>query len=203
MYRRSGKRLFDVLFAILAICFFTPFMGLLALLVLIKIGRPIFFSQKRPGLNGKLFMLFKFRSMKIGYDNKGNLLPDADRLTPLGQFLRATSLDEIPELFNVLRGEMSLVGPRPLLDSYLPLYSADQARRMDVKPGITGWAQISGRNALIWETKFELDNWYVDHISFALDLRILLTTLVKVFSKEGISHDNHATMPSFRGSKEP
>ena len=180
-----------------------PLMGLIAFLVRIKIGRPIFFCQKRPGLHGKLFTLFKFRSMTVAYDSEGNLQPDEYRLTPLGKFLRATSLDEIPELFNVLRGEISLVGPRPLLDTYLPLYSSAQAHRMDVKPGITGWAQINGRNALTWEKKFELDNWYVDNVSLALDLRILLCTFVKVFSKEGISHDDHATMPGFRGSKNP
>ena len=199
MYKKFGKRLLDITFSALAMCVLAPLMGLIALLIYIKIGCPAFFSQKRPGLNGKLFTLIKFRSMNIAYDSKGCLLPDASRLTRLGKFLRATSLDEIPELYNVLRGEMSLVGPRPLLDAYLPLYSADQARRMDVKPGITGWAQINGRNALSWERRFELDNWYVDHVSFLLDLRILLTTLVKVFSKKGISHDNHATMPSFRG----
>jgi lipopolysaccharide/colanic/teichoic acid biosynthesis glycosyltransferase len=202
MYKQFGKRLFDILFTILALCVFTPIIGFIALFVRIKLGRPIFFSQERPGLNEKLFTLLKFRTMTDVYDAHGNVLPDAERLTSFGRFLRTTSLDELPELFNVLRGEMSLVGPRPLLPIYLNLYSPEQARRMDVKPGITGWVQINGRNALDWEKKFELDSWYVDNVSLALDLRILLITFVKVFSKEGISHDNHVTMPGFRGSKD-
>jgi len=202
MYKQFGKRFFDILCTIFVLCVFTPIIGVIALFVLVKLGTPIFFYQKRPGLNEKLFTLLKFRTMTDAYDAHGNVLPDAERLTSFGRFLRMTSLDELPELFNVLCGEMSLVGPRPLLHIYLPLYSSEQARRMDVRPGITGWAQINGRNALDWEKKFELDNWYVDNVSLALDLRILLITFVKVFSKEGISHDNHVTMPGFRGSKD-
>lgn len=201
-YRRGGKRALDLALTIPVLVVLSPVLLVAAVLVRVKLGAPILFRQKRPGLNAKLFTLLKFRTMNDRYNAQGQILPDEKRLTSFGCILRATSLDELPELFNVLCGEMSLVGPRPLLHIYLPLYSSEQARRMDVRPGITGWAQINGRNALDWEKKFELDNWYVDNVSLALDLRILLITFVKVFSKEGISHDNHVTMPGFRGSKD-
>ena len=163
-------------------------------------GRPIIFTQQRPGLSGKPFTIYKFRTMNDERDAQGNLLPDEQRLTRFGKFLRKTSLDELPELFNVLKGDMSLVGPRPLLMEYLPLYSAEQARRHEVKPGITGWAQINGRNTLAWEDKFNLDVWYVDHLSFWLDVKILFITLLKVFKREGISQDGQATVEKFRGN---
>ena len=177
-----------------------PLLGALALLVRIRLGRPVLFHQRRPGLEGKSFSIVKFRTMTDAKDDQGNLLPDAERLTPLGRFLRASSLDELPELLNVLRGEMSLVGPRPLLMSYLPLYSPEQARRHEVRPGITGWAQINGRNAITWEEKFALDVWYVDHCSLWLDAKILWLTLVGVLKREGISAEGYATMPRFVGS---
>lgn len=194
------KRLFDC---------FTSLVGLLALslplLVLAyqirrKLGSPVFFTQLRPGRDGIPFRMVKFRSMTDARDNQGNLLPDSVRLTSFGRFLRTTSLDELPELWNVLRGEMSFVGPRPLLMEYLPLYSPEQARRHEVRPGITGWAQVNGRNAISWEEKFVLDVWYVDHRTFWLDLKILFLTVKKVFVREGISHGGEATMPKFTGS---
>jgi lipopolysaccharide/colanic/teichoic acid biosynthesis glycosyltransferase len=166
-----------------------------------QLGTPILFRQVRPGRNGRLFKLAKFRTMTDERDASGGLLPDASRLTPFGRWLRATSLDELPSLWNVLKGDMSLVGPRPLLVEYLPLYSSEQARRHEVRPGITGWAQVNGRNALTWEQKFELDVWYVDHRSFWLDLRILLMTVRKVFVREGISAKGEATMPRFTGTR--
>jgi sugar transferase EpsL len=172
----------------------------MAIFVRFKAGSPILFKQDRPGLDGKLFTIFKFRTMKDAYDTQGNLLPDEDRLTKFGGFMRRTSLDELPELFNVLKGEMSIVGPRPLLTIYLPLYSLEQGRRMEVKPGITGWAQVNGRNAITWEQKFEYDIWYVDHISFGLDIKIIWLTLIKVLKREGISAKDNVTMPGFRGT---
>lgn len=165
-----------------------------------KLGSPVFFRQIRPGLHGKQFEMVKFRTMTDERGPDGALLPDAQRLTPFGRFLRASSLDELPELWNVLRGDMSLVGPRPLLVEYLPLYSAEQARRMEVKPGITGWAQVNGRNAISWEEKFRLDVWYVDNRSFLLDMKILWMTVWQVLSRGGITADQHATMPPFTGS---
>jgi lipopolysaccharide/colanic/teichoic acid biosynthesis glycosyltransferase len=174
------------------------FLGVAAA-VRLSLGSPVLFRQTRPGLGGKPFEMLKFRTMRDAHDARGNPLPDAERLTPLGRFLRATSLDELPELVNVLRGEMSLVGPRPLLMEYLPLYTPEQARRHEVRPGITGWAQVNGRNALSWEEKFRLDVWYVDHRSFWLDLRILARTVAKVFAREGISQEGQATMERFRG----
>jgi sugar transferase EpsL len=174
-------------------------MGVLALLVRQKLGSPVFFTQHRPGLNGKPFLMRKFRTMTDARDAAGQLLPDADRLTPFGQFLRSSSLDELPELVNVLKGEMSLVGPRPLLMQYLERYTAEQRRRHEVRPGITGWAQVNGRNSLGWEDKFQLDVWYVDNFYFGLDMQIIWMTLQKVFKREGISQQGHATMEEFRG----
>lgn len=177
----------------------SPILAVVALLVRLKLGAPILFRQQRPGLHGKPFMLYKFRTMTDARDADGHLLPDAERLTNFGRFLRRTSLDELPELFNVLKGDMSLVGPRPLLMQYLDRYTPEQMRRHEVKPGITGWAQVNGRNALSWEEKFALDVWYVDHLSLWLDLKIILLTIWKVLRREGISQDGHATMEEFLG----
>lgn len=194
------KRLFDIFVSAGALIVLSPLMVCLALLIRVKLGAPVLFSQVRPGLNTGPFRMYKFRSMTNARDAHGSLLPDAERLTPFGKFLRASSLDELPELFNILRGDMSLVGPRPLLMEYLPLYSARQARRHEVRPGLTGWAQVNGRNALSWDEKFELDVWYVENRSFALDLKILWLTLLTVIRRKGISSDGHATMPPFTGS---
>jgi lipopolysaccharide/colanic/teichoic acid biosynthesis glycosyltransferase len=174
---------------------------LLGLLVWVSFGLPILFRQQRPGFHGKPFTLYKFRTMTDERDAQGNLLPDAERLTPFGRFLRSTSLDELPELFNVLRGDMSLVGPRPLLMEYLPCYTPEQMRRHEARPGITGWAQVNGRNALTWEEKFQMDVWYVDHCSFWLDLKILWLTFIILVKREGITAQEHATMPKFTGSE--
>lgn len=194
------KRLIDILGSGAGLVLLSPFLLVVAFLVHVKLGSPVFFRQQRPGLNGKPFMLVKFRTMTDERDEKGNLLPDEVRLTRFGQFLRSTSIDELPELWNVLVGDMSLVGPRPLLMQYLDRYTPEQARRHEVKPGITGWAQVNGRNALSWEEKFKLDVWYVDHWSFWLDTRILFATLLKVLRREGISGEGHVTMPEFLGS---
>lgn len=194
------KRFFDAILAALALLMLAPVMLLTALLVRRYLGSPVLFSQTRPGFKGKPFQVYKFRTMTDARDSEGNLLPDDVRLTPFGLFLRSSSLDELPQLFNVLKGDIALVGPRPLLMAYLPLYSARQARRHDVRPGITGWAQVNGRNAISWEQKFELDVWYVENQSFWLDLKILALTLKKVFVKEGISADGTHTMPRFNGS---
>ena len=194
------KRFFDLLLSLVALCILSPFFLVLVLLIWLFLGSPVFFRQTRPGLRGKPFQLIKFRTMLDACDEQGNLLPDSQRMTNFGKFLRSTSLDELPELWNVLVGDMSLVGPRPLLMEYLPLYSPEQARRHDVRPGITGWAQINGRNAISWEEKFELDVWYVDNRSFWLDLKILLITIKKVFVREGISENGEATMSRFTGS---
>jgi lipopolysaccharide/colanic/teichoic acid biosynthesis glycosyltransferase len=193
------KRLFDIVVATLALAVFALPMLFLVLLVRRKLGRPAFFRQVRPGLDGKPFEMVKLRTMTDGRDAHGVLLPDAERLTPFGRFLRSTSLDELPELWNVLKGDMSLVGPRPLLMEYLPLYSADQRRRHEVRPGITGWAQINGRNALSWTQKFELDVWYVENRSIWLDIRILWLTIKKVIVRDGISAAGEATMSKFTG----
>lgn len=195
------KRYFDFFISIIAITFLFPILLITALLVRIKLGSPIFFSQKRPGLHEQTFHMFKFRTMTNEIDKQGNLLPDSKRLTPFGKLLRTTSLDELPALWNVIKGDLSLVGPRPLLIEYLPLYSKEQARRHDVKPGITGWAQINGRNAISWETKFKLDVWYVDNQSFWLDVKILFLTAKKVFIREGINAEGQATMSKFKGNK--
>lgn len=197
------KRLFDLLISGLGLVFLGPLLFVLIFLVRAKLGSPVLFSQLRPGLSGKLFRLYKFRTMTNGTDPEGRLLPDAFRLTGFGKFLRATSLDELPELWNVLKGEMSLVGPRPLLNEYLPLYSARQARRHEMRPGITGWAQVNGRNALSWEDKFELDVWYVENQTLFLDLGILWKTVLAVVRRDGISSDGHATMPPFKGGVRP
>jgi lipopolysaccharide/colanic/teichoic acid biosynthesis glycosyltransferase len=200
LYRCCIKNLLDRILALTGLILSAPvfFLVWLALMIANR-GEPFFF-QPRPGRNGKIFRIVKFRTMNNRRDAKGELLPDAERLTPVGRFVRKTSLDEIPQLINVLKGEMSLIGPRPLLVEYLPLYSKEQARRHEVRPGITGWAQVNGRNAIDWETKFRLDVWYVDHLSFLLDLKILWLTVLKVFRSEGISAANSATMEKFTGS---
>ena len=195
-----GKRLFDILFALLVVVLSSPVTLMLALLLWAGQGWPVFFTQVRPGLNGKLFKLVKFRTMRDAYDGSGKPLPDEQRITPVGRYMRRTSLDELPEFINVLIGDMSVVGPRPLLVQYLERYSPEQARRHDVLPGVTGWAQVNGRNALSWDEKFQLDVWYVDHWSFGLDLRIILMTIGKLFKPEGISQPGHATMPEFMGN---
>lgn len=194
------KRAFDFITAFLGLLLLSPLLLITALLVRINLGTPVLFRQIRPGLHGLPFLIYKFRTMTDRRDSFGNLLPDADRLTPLGRFMRGSSLDELPELLNVLKGEMSMVGPRPLLMEYVPLYTSDQARRHEVKPGITGWAQVNGRNAIGWDEKFRFDVWYIDNRSFRLDLKILLMTFVKAFSREGISQDGEVTMSKFRGS---
>lgn len=195
------KRLFDFSVSFIALLALLPIFCLLALLVKSTIGTPIFFFQNRPGLHGKAFTVIKFRSMANARNADGSLLPDSERLTRFGRFLRTTSLDELPELWNVLKGDMSLVGPRPLLMEYLPLYSSEQRRRHNVRPGITGWAQVNGRNAIAWDEKFKLDVWYVDNQSFWLDVKILFLTVKRVFQQHGISADGEATMPVFRGSQ--
>jgi len=198
---QPAKRLFDLLIATLGLLVISPLVLLIAILVRIYHGQPVLFGQRRPGYAGRPFWIYKFRTMTEARSTDGALLPDENRLTSLGHFLRASSLDELPELFNVLRGEMSLVGPRPLLMQYLERYSSEQARRHNVYPGLTGWAQINGRNALTWEDKFKLDLWYVDHWSFWLDLKILFLTVGKVFKREGISQPGHATAEEFMGTK--
>jgi lipopolysaccharide/colanic/teichoic acid biosynthesis glycosyltransferase len=195
------QRIFDIVLATLALMFLGLPLLFLSWQVRRKLGSPIFFRQMRPGLQGKPFNIVKFRTMTETRDVSGALLPDSQRLTPFGHFLRTSSLDELPELWNVLRGEMSLIGPRPLLMEYLPLYSPEQARRHEVRPGITGWAQVNGRNAISWADKFALDVWYVDHRSLWLDVRILLLTVYKVLVRDGISAVGEATMPRFEGDK--
>ncbi len=195
------KRALDLLLVVVAIPVWFPCLVVIALLIRLRLGSPVLFGQTRPGLGGKPFRMYKFRTMTDARDAEGRLLPDAGRLTPLGRRLRATSLDELPELWNVLKGEMSLVGPRPLLMEYLPLYSAEQARRHEVRPGITGWAQVHGRNAITWEEKFVLDAWYVDNRTLWLDVTILWRTSVRVLERHGISAAGEATMPKFGGSR--
>jgi lipopolysaccharide/colanic/teichoic acid biosynthesis glycosyltransferase len=195
------KRIFDIVIVVFALPVMLPVISTVSLCVYFKFGPPILFVQNRPGLKCKLFKMIKFRTMLNCKDIQGNPLPDSQRMTIFGSFLRSASLDELPGLFNVLKGDMSLVGPRPLLGEYLSLYTFKQARRHDVRPGITGWAQVNGRNAISWEDKFELDVWYVDNQSFMLDLKILLLTIKKVFMREGISAEGEATMSKFRGSK--
>ena len=201
IYRRFGKRLLDLGVSIPALVMLSPILTLLAGLVRLRLGSPVLFRQQRPGLHGRIFTLLKFRTMTDARDPSGRLLPDAERLTRFGRLLRSTSLDELPELLNVLRGEMSLVGPRPLLVQYLERYSPEQMRRHDVKPGITGLAQISGRNALSWEQKFDLDLQYGREMSLLLDLQILALTLLKMLRREGISQAGSATAEEFRGSQ--
>ena len=194
------KRLFDIVVALLALLVLLPVIALIALSVRFALGAPVFFRQVRPGKQCAPFEMIKFRTMRDAVDASGRLLPDAERLTAFGKFLRSTSLDELPELWNVLKGEMSLVGPRPLLMEYVPLYSPEQARRHEVRPGITGWAQINGRNAVDWDERFRMDVWYVNNQSFLLDLRILMLTVRKVLVREGISANGEATMPKFTGT---
>ncbi len=195
------KRLFDIVISIIALVVFSPVILILTYQIRKKLGSPVFFRQTRPGLHGKPFRMIKFRTMKDACDKEGNLLPDAERMTKFGDRLRNTSLDELPELWNVIKGDMSLVGPRPLLMQYLPLYSNEQARRHDVRPGVTGWAQINGRNAIDWEQKFNLDVWYVDNHSLFLDVKILFLTVKKVLIRDGISADGHVTVEPFKGNK--
>lgn len=194
------KRAFDLIVALTALALLSPLMLAVALLVLAKLGRPVLFIQERPGLHGKPFRIYKFRTMLNGDPGKTEDTADAQRMTRFGRFLRSTSLDELPELWNVVKGDMSLVGPRPLLMEYVPLYSPQQARRQEVRPGITGWAQVQGRNTLSWEKKFELDVWYVDHRSLWLDLKVLSLTVIKVLARDGISQEGEATMTRFRGN---
>jgi lipopolysaccharide/colanic/teichoic acid biosynthesis glycosyltransferase len=196
----TSKRFLDLLITVPVLTLFFPVLLVLSILIRIKLGSPVIFTQERPGLNGKSFTMYKFRTMTDARDAAGNLLPDDDRFTGFGKFIRSTSLDELPGLFNVLNGDMSLVGPRPLLVRYLDRYSPEQARRHEVKPGITGWAQVNGRNAISWDKKFELDVWYVDNHNLLLDLKILLLTIKKVLIREGISQANHSTMSEFLGS---
>lgn len=195
-----GKRVLDLVLVLGTLPFWLPLLAVLAVLVRRGMGSPVFFRQKRPGLGGQIFELLKFRTMTDARDASGRLLPDAQRLTAFGRWLRATSLDELPELLNVIRGEMSLVGPRPLLVQYLDRYSSEQARRHELPPGLTGWAQINGRNTVDWEDRLRMDVWYVDHRSLLLDLRILASTVIKVFLRQGISAAGEATMPEFMGS---
>jgi len=202
-YISHGKRIFDLALTISGFVVLLPVLIITALLVRFKLGSPVLFKQVRPGVNEKSFTLFKFRTMSDARDADGALLPDSARLTRLGRFLRATSIDELPELFNVLKGDMSLVGPRPLLMQYLDRYTPEQARRHEVRPGITGWAQVNGRNAITWEEKFKLDVWYVDNWSLWLDIKIIAMTVWKILKREGISQPGQATMAEFKGcSKE-
>lgn len=201
MYKHFFKRLLDIIYSLgFILCFWWLYI-ILAILVKKKLGSPVLFKQQRPGLNGKVFTMYKFRSMTDAKDKDGKLLSDEERLPRFGQLLRATSLDEIPEFFNILKGDMSLVGPRPLLVQYLERYNERQARRHEVRPGITGWAQVNGRNAISWEQKFEYDVEYVEKCSFLLDIKIIFMTIKKIFIREGISQDGNVTMEEFRGSK--
>lgn len=194
-----AKRVFDIFISLVALILLTPILIVVAQFIKKKLGSPILFRQIRPGKNGEPFEMIKFRTMRDALDADGNPLPDSERMTPFGSFLRSSSLDELPGLWNVLKGDMSLVGPRPLLMEYLPLYTPEQYRRHEVRPGVTGWAQINGRNALSWEDKFKLDIWYVENKSFFLDMKIILFTVKKVIFKEDVSAEGHVTMPHFRG----
>ena len=196
------KRAFDITLSLVALAALSPLLLALAVLVRVKLGSPVLFRQTRPGLGGRPFTLMKFRTMTDARDPSGELLPDAERLTRFGRFLRATSFDELPELVNVLKGEMSLVGPRPLLMQYLDRYTREQMRRHDARPGITGWAQVNGRNAIDWERKFALDLWYVDNQSLALDIKIIILTVIKTIKRDNITQPGHATMEEFAGSRE-
>lgn len=196
------KRIFDILASGIGLLLLSPFIAIIAWQIKRKLGSPVLFRQQRPGLNGKPFTMIKFRTMRDAFDKDGNPLPNSERMTSFGNLLRSTSLDELPELWNVLKGEMSLVGPRPLLMEYLPLYNKEQAKRHDVRPGVTGWAQVNGRNAISWEEKFELDVWYVNNQSFLLDIKILFLTIKKVFIRDGINASNDTTMPKFTGTKD-
>lgn len=196
------KRVFDIVVSALGLLILSPVFLIIAILVRVKLGSPVFFSQIRPGVGGKPFKMVKFRTMLEAIDQDGNPLPDVERLTAFGRLLRSTSLDELPELWNVLKGDMSLVGPRPLLMEYLPLYSPEQFRRHEVRPGITGWAQVNGRNAISWDERFKLDVWYVDNHNFWLDIKILFLTIKKVIVREGISQAGQVTMSKFTGKTE-
>jgi lipopolysaccharide/colanic/teichoic acid biosynthesis glycosyltransferase len=196
------KRLFDLFVSINAVLILSPLMLIIGFIILLRQGFPILFRQERPGYHGKIFTIYKFRTMRAENDKHGDPLPDEKRITKIGRFLRSTSLDELPELFNVIKGEMSLVGPRPLLIAYLPLYNETQSKRHDVLPGLTGWAQIHGRNALTWQDKFDLDVWYVQHWSFWLDIKIIFQTIFKVIKREGISQPGQATAERFTGNPE-
>lgn len=200
IYKKYFKRPLDILLSTIAIILLSPVFLIVAILVRIKLGSPVIFKQQRPGLNGKIFTLYKFRTMTDARDENGVLLPDSERLTRFGKFLRSTSLDELPELINILKGDMSIVGPRPLLVEYLPLYNEHQKRRHDVRPGLTGLAQVNGRNAITWEEKFDYDVLYVDSVSFENDLKIILLTIKKVFAREGIHSNTSVTMEPFRGT---
>jgi sugar transferase EpsL len=200
MYREAGKRSFDVVGATLLLIAAAPILAVAALAVRIALGRPVFWRQQRPGLRGQPFLMIKFRTMTGATDAQGRMLPDEQRMTPVGRFLRTSSIDELPGLWNVVTGDMSLVGPRPLLTQYLARYTPEQARRHEVRPGVTGLAQVSGRNALGWEEKFALDVWYVDHCSLALDLKILALTIGQVIARRGISAPGHATAREFQGT---
>ena len=202
-YARRGKRLFDLLLAILVLALLLPVMGVVALLVRLKLGSPVLFRHRRPGHLGNPFILYKFRTMVEIDPGLQSWETDAERLTDFGRFLRSTSLDELPQLYNVLKGDMSFVGPRPLLMRYIPLYTPEQARRHEVKPGITGWAQVNGRNSVSWEDKFALDVWYVEHLGLVLDLRILALTLREALTREGISQEGLATVEYFNGNSKP
>ena len=202
MYRRFGKRLFDLAFSLALLLVIWPVLAVTAVLVVCKLGRPVLFSQPRPGLGGRIFRLYKFRSMTNAQDEAGRLCPDEMRLTPFGKWLRALSLDELPELWNILKGEMSLVGPRPLLPEYLPLYNAAQKRRHEVRPGLTGLAQVRGRNALAWPRRFKLDVWYIEHLGLGLDLKILILTGASLFKRSGIHSPPSATMEPFAGNRD-
>lgn len=200
MYKHGLKRLFDFIIVLCVLIIIWPILAVIALrLHFANKGAGAFFFQERPGKAGKIFKVIKFKTMTDERDAEGNLLPDAERLTKVGRFVRSTSIDELPQLINVLKGDMALIGPRPLLPQYLPLYSKEQARRHEVRPGITGWAQVHGRNAISWTKKFELDVWYVDHCSFWLDMKIIFLTIKKVFIREGISQEGQATMEMFNG----
>lgn len=201
MYKNLFKRIFDIFSSIVFILLFWWIYIIVAILVKKKLGSPVIFSQKRPGLNGKIFTMYKFRSMTDAKDKNGNLLSDEERLPKFGKILRATSLDEIPEFLNILKGDMSLIGPRPLLVEYLERYTPEQARRHEVRPGISGWAQVNGRNAISWEEKFKYDVEYVNNVNFWLDLKIIFLTVKKIFIKEGISQEGNATMEEFWGNK--
>lgn len=200
IYRNYLKRPLDFILSLTGIIVLSPLLIIIAILVRIKLGSPVIFRQKRPGLNEKIFTLYKFRTMTDERDENAELLPDEQRLTGFGKFLRSTSLDELPELFNILKGDMSIVGPRPLLVEYLPLYNEQQKRRHEVRPGLTGWAQVNGRNAISWEEKFDLDVEYVDNINFLLDCKIVFSTVKKVLSREGINSETAVTMEPFQGT---
>ena len=200
-YEKYVKRFFDIILSLFALILLSPVMLIVAILVRTKLGSPVIFCQERPGKNERIFKLYKFRSMTDKRDEKGELLPDEVRLTKFGKLLRSTSLDELPELWNILRGDMSIVGPRPLLVKYLPLYNEVQKHRHDVRPGLTGWAQVHGRNTISWEEKFEFDVWYVEHLSFAIDVKTVFLTVKKVFRREGITSETAATIEEFKKSE--